>query len=276
MENQPNPIHRAAAAPPPEPSSFHSEAPTAAEILNQRRSRNPWKFVAIGAGALLAVVIGVGVWWWWSNRMPGPVVLSEPEKRVLESKLEAVSGEPIIVDGSHIERPPELVMATVGEAEPGPAQDALAGVTDPELRRDLMSDEDRRTVVFTEREINGFINHNTGLADQFYLHFANDAMVAKMAYTFHDDVPVLGGQEVKLRCALGARLDENTGELYVALQDVTVNGVPIPNAWLGDIKNRNLIEAASGSEPSGFLKAFADGIEDISLENGQIRIRLAP
>jgi len=54
-------------------------------------------------------------------------------------------------------------------------------------------------------------------------------------------------------------------------------GVPMPNAWLGDIKNVNIFENASGvsREQSGFLKRLADGIEDFEVRDGEIRIRLA-
>lgn len=49
-------------------------------------------------------------------------------------------------------------------------------------------------------------------------------------------------------------------------------GVPVPNAWLGGIKNIDLVEKF-GTE-KGFWKTFADGVEDIKVEEGLLKIKL--
>jgi hypothetical protein len=49
-------------------------------------------------------------------------------------------------------------------------------------------------------------------------------------------------------------------------------GVPIPNAWLGGLKNIDLVEYY-GTE-SGFWKAFADGVDSISIEDGNLTMVL--
>ncbi len=48
-------------------------------------------------------------------------------------------------------------------------------------------------------------------------------------------------------------------------------GVPIPNAWLGNIKNVNLV---SEFGDRGFWNAFADGVEDIQIQEGELYIKL--
>lgn len=274
METPPTPnpdsINPAEPAMPPSIPA-HSPRPAGHPATPEKR-RNPWKIFGIIVTTLLVLLIAAGVWWWWVNRMPRPVVLTNPEIEVLEDKLTAVSGEPVVVKESQLEMQPEMIKT--GDV-PRPI-DPILLEKDPEKRRDMMSDEDRRTIVFSEREVNGFINHNTGLADKVYLDFEDDVIVAKFAYTFEDDVPMVGGQMVKLRCHVGARLDENTRKLFLALQDVTINGIPVPNAWLGEIKNKNLFDQASDAEPTGFLKALSDGIEDIELRSNQLRVRLAP
>lgn len=57
------------------------------------------------------------------------------------------------------------------------------------------------------------------------------------------------------------------------LEDVTVGGVPCPNAWLGGLKGRNLMEGYKNDDP--FLKAFAEGIEDLEVVDGELRVLLA-
>jgi hypothetical protein len=48
-------------------------------------------------------------------------------------------------------------------------------------------------------------------------------------------------------------------------------GVPIPSAYLGDIKNVDLINEFG---ESGFWKSFADGMNDLSVQDGSIQINL--
>ena len=49
-------------------------------------------------------------------------------------------------------------------------------------------------------------------------------------------------------------------------------GVPLPNAWLGGIKNIDLVEEFSTEE--GFWKAFADGVESIGVQEGTLKVTL--
>ena len=56
------------------------------------------------------------------------------------------------------------------------------------------------------------------------------------------------------------------------LKGITVMGIPIPNAWMGGIKNIDLVEKF-GTE-KGFWKAFSDGVEDVAVEEGLLKIKL--
>ncbi len=49
-------------------------------------------------------------------------------------------------------------------------------------------------------------------------------------------------------------------------------GVPVPNAWLGGIKNVDLISEFGQDE--GFWKAFADGVQNIQVVEGDLVIKL--
>ena len=49
-------------------------------------------------------------------------------------------------------------------------------------------------------------------------------------------------------------------------------GVPLPNAWLGNLKNVDLVEQF-GNEP-GFWHSFSAGVDLIEISDGQLRVRL--
>ena len=53
---------------------------------------------------------------------------------------------------------------------------------------------------------------------------------------------------------------------------MSIWGVPIPNAWLGGIKNVDLVQEF-GYE-AGFWQGFAAGVDDLQVEEGMLKIRL--
>jgi hypothetical protein len=56
------------------------------------------------------------------------------------------------------------------------------------------------------------------------------------------------------------------------LKGVTVMGVPLPNAWLGGIKNIDLVKQAG--DDAGFWKTLSDGVESLQIEEGGVTIHL--
>lgn len=49
-------------------------------------------------------------------------------------------------------------------------------------------------------------------------------------------------------------------------------GVPVPNAWLGGMKNIDLVKRFEAEK--GFWKAFSDGVENIKVEEGLLKVKL--
>lgn len=49
-------------------------------------------------------------------------------------------------------------------------------------------------------------------------------------------------------------------------------GVPIPSAWLGNLKNIDLIEQYGSKE--GFWQSFAKGVDRLVVEEGKLKIKL--
>ena len=58
----------------------------------------------------------------------------------------------------------------------------------------------------------------------------------------------------------------------VSLRGISLWGVPIPNAWLGNIKNVDLVQEFG--DQKGFWSAFADGIDEVEVSDGQLRVKL--
>ena len=58
----------------------------------------------------------------------------------------------------------------------------------------------------------------------------------------------------------------------VKLRGVSIMGVPVPNAWLGNLKNVDLVEQF-GAGP-GFWNSFAAGVDLIEVADGQLHIKL--
>ena len=51
-------------------------------------------------------------------------------------------------------------------------------------------------------------------------------------------------------------------------------GVPLPSAWLGGLKGKDLVAWYGGQD--GFWRQFAAGIEQLRVEDGQLTVQLAP
>ena len=83
-------------------------------------------------------------------------------------------------------------------------------------------------------------------------------------------MPVMGGRT--LRVNAGVEIGYREDRPIVKLRGVSVMGVPIPNAWLGNLKNVDLIKEF-GTEP-GFWNSFAAGVGLVEIKEGQLHIRL--
>ena len=70
----------------------------------------------------------------------------------------------------------------------------------------------------------------------------------------------------------GLELKYGAGQPSVILRGVSVMGVPVPNAWLGGLKNVDLVEQFGGDP--GFWQAFADGIDAIEIRDGALHMLL--
>ncbi len=181
-----------------------------------------------------------------------PVVLTQAEEQRLERKLERFEQ----VDGRSRRIPP----GRQGEIPTG-----------EDLKPEPYSEEGAsREIRLSEREINAMVAQNTDLARKMVVDFANDLVSVKLLIPVDPDFPFLGGKTLKVRA--GAELAFRGGRPVVVLRGISVMGVPLPNAWLGGLKNIDLVEVF-GTEP-GFWKGFSDGVAAIEVREGSLHIVL--
>ena len=173
-----------------------------------------------------------------------PVQLKPKEEQVLEDKLRAIG---IQTEGARAQPP-------VRPLEPERYSEVGA----------------KREVEFSERELNAMLAKNTDLAHKLAIDLSDDLVSAKLLVPLEEDFPMLGGKT--LRVNAGVELAYKESRPIVVLKGVSVMGVPIPNAWLGNLKNVDLVREFGADQ--GFWKSFADGVEYIHVEDGQLRVKL--
>jgi hypothetical protein len=181
-----------------------------------------------------------------------PVQLSQSEQQVLNDKLKQLGYQP----------------SPASE----PAQPSQPRERDEQwLRPERYSEaEARREVYFSERELNAMVANNQDLAKKLAIDLGDDLVSARLLIPMDRDFPILGGKT--LRVSTGVEMAFRDTKPVVILKGVSVMGVPIPNAWLGGLKNIDLI--SEFGDQQGFWAGFAEGVEDIRVVEGELRIKL--
>ena len=174
-----------------------------------------------------------------------PVQLSQREEQVLDAKLQ------------------RLDALQFGSVE----GEIVDGKLTPEV---YSEDPQKRTITFSERELNALLAKNTDLADKVAVDLADKLVSAKILVPMDADFPILGGRVLRIKT--GVVFDYQDSRPVVKLRGVSLMGVPIPNAWLGGLKNVDLVAEFGGDQ--GFWKSFADGLENIQMEEGQLLLKL--
>jgi hypothetical protein len=173
-----------------------------------------------------------------------PVQLGAREERVLDEKLGRLDALAI-----------------------SPGRHGESGALEPEPYNEAGAD---RTITLSERELNALLAKNTDLARRLAIDLSDNLVSAKLLVPVDEDFPVLGGKILRVRA--GLQLAYRNGRPVVVLKGISLMGVPIPNAWLGGMKNIDLV-AEFGGDP-GFWKSFAAGVKNISVSEGKLFIEL--
>ena len=208
-------------------------------------------FGIVVVACIISTLVALGaVYYYLFHATISPVELSAKEEQVLEQKLDRFES---------LERSRTLHKSRY---ETG------AGET---LKPERYSESDaNRVIILTERELNGMLAKNTDLADKMAIDLSQDLASAKLIIPLDEEMPVLGGKTLKLTA--GLELAYRNQKPVVILRGISLWGVPVPNAWLGNVKNIDLVKEFG--DQGRFWKAFADGVDEIEVTEGELRIKL--
>lgn len=187
-----------------------------------------------------------------------PVSLSEKEEETLQAKLNALGYEPKVSPSpAHKKETNKTKTDEIDEngfLKPAPYSE----VNIP------------REISFTEREMNALLAKNTELARKLAIDLAEGLVSAKLLIPLEEDFPILGGKTLRFNAGIGIAYQHE--KPAIVLKGVSIMGIPMPNAWMGGLKNIDLV-GEFGVDP-GFWKSFSEGIEDIQVVDEQINIKL--
>lgn len=207
----------------------------------------------LGTGAIILITVAVTAlvaWLCYSWLFPSaftPVQLSEKEQAQLSTKVKTLN----------------LDLAAAPRKVQGKAADR---VLEPEAYSEVNA---KRDITFTEREVNALLATNTDLADKVAIDLSPGLVSAKALIPLDPDMPFFGGKVLKI--SAGMALGFQNGRPQVILRGVSVWGVPVPNEWLGNLKNVDLVEQYGDA---GFWKSFAAGVDNIAVGDGTLTVKL--
>ena len=224
-------------------------------VQNGREVRSRWPRI-LGIIATLLVVLGLlGFWWVKHNLYAGPfrvTKLSEKEQKVLDEKIDRL----------------EQSALESGRTFSGKTDEKKdEGRLEPERYRE---DPEKREIRISEKELNFLIAKDEETARRVAVDLSDDTVSVKLRIPLEEDFPIFGGKTLRLNC--GVTLRQEGPKPVVALQGVSIGGVPIPNAWLGNLKNIDLVREFG--DQRGFWKAFSDGVESVTVSDGALSIKL--
>jgi hypothetical protein len=195
----------------------------------------------------------LGTWWVKYNIYASefsPTTLNQKEQKVLDAKISRLDTS--AHEGYFTRK--------------GPKKDRLAPL-EPEAYSETGA---RREISLTEKELNALIANNPEMARMVAIDLSDNLVSLNLVVPMEEDIPVMGGKTLRLKMGLTLGYEDN--QLIIAVKGVSLGGIPIPNAWLGYIKNRNLVEEFG--DEGGFWALFAEGVKDIKVRSGHINIRL--
>lgn len=234
----------------------------------------------------VAVLLTAGATYWivrtyiWPADFK-PVALSQSEQIKLDGKLRALGIDPPAPpsssspSGSMIPRTAAAASkpgSQSADAPPSVAQEHAESAKEWLRAEPYQEDPAKREIGLSERELNALLAHNTDLAKKLAVDLSDDLASARLLIPVDPDFPILGGRT--LRVAAGLELSYGDGRPVVIVRGVSLMGVPVPNAWLGNLKNVDLVEQFGGGP--GLWKTFSDGIELIAIREGELKIKLKP
>jgi hypothetical protein len=187
-----------------------------------------------------------------------PVSLSAKEEKSLQTKLNALGYESEVSSPSVYKKNSHKMQSDETDE---------SGFLKPET----YSEENApREISFTERELNALLAKNTDLARKLAIDLAEGLISAKLLIPLEEDFPMLGGKTLRFNAGIGMAYQND--KPVIVLKGISIMGIPMPNAWLGGLKNIDLV-SEFGVDP-GLWKSFSEGVRDIQVSDDQINIKL--
>jgi hypothetical protein len=206
------------------------------------QQHNGWRTFGIVV-ITMAVTLAVGYWavttWLFPTEFK-PVVLNQEQQQILDQKIRLLGGS-----------------SRSGENE----------AIEPEAYSEVGAS---REVEFSEREVNALLAKNTELANKLAIDLSDDLVSARLLVDVDPDFPLLGGKTIKVTGGMELRLVGSKPS--AVLKGISVWGVPLPNAWIGNIKNVDLVQEFG--DAGGFWQAISEGVEKIEVRDGRLLIQL--
>jgi len=194
----------------------------------------------------ILLTLGIGYWVFTAYLFPkefSPVELSQKEQQQLDNKLNVLTGK-------------KLKSSTAADEPLQPEAYSEAGAN--------------REIHFSEKELNALLANNTELANKLAIDLSNNLASAKLLIDLDPDFPILGGKTLKITAGLELRIDKHRPRAI--LKGVSVWGVPLPNDWLGNLKNIDLLNEFGNS--GGFWQSIESGIDEFEISEGELRVKL--
>jgi len=224
---------------------------------NSERAARKFRFSFLQVMGIVALVIIMTVLlsaWWVKHYIYAseftPTVLTAKEQKVLDFKLVKLEES----------TKKDLMVSKEKSAE-------KKGPLEPEA---YSEEGAQREISLMEKELNALIAKNPEVAQRVAIDLSDNLISIKMIVPIDEGIPVLGGKTLRLN--LGVILAYEKERPVVALKGVSLGGIPIPNAWLGNLKNKNLVKEFG--DETGFWKLFSDGVADLKVRDGHILIKL--
>lgn len=153
------------------------------------------------------------------------------------------------------------------EAAGGAAAPPRSDVAQPEAYSEAGANRELR---ITEKELNALIDKNPVWADRVAIDISRDLLSVVLLVPVDKDFPLVGGTTARITA--GATLRFENDKPVVIVRGISIGGIPLPSAWMGDLKNKDLVQEFGGQ--GGFWDGLSRGVEAITLEDGNLYLKL--
>jgi len=225
----------------------------------QRRRFGCAQVAMIVLAAMLLSAVAAG--WWVKHYLYAspytPTQLSAREQKKLDDKLAKID------QASAAETRREITYSSNDQTRREHTDD----VARPER---YTEDNAKREIRLSQKELNSLIANNQDMARHVAINLSPDLISLNVVLPLEQDVPILGGKTLRIKCGMMVHIKD--GEAVASIRGISLGGVPLPSAWWGDIKNKNLIKEFSGE--GGFWDRFSRGVEELQVTDGNLILKL--